>query len=174
MKYERLTTNNVQSNLQSLLNYAYSKDGEVYLRYANGEEDKRLAEYIAALATEKGCERTADDVIEDGCVECDCEVAILNAVSIQAAELRHRLAELEDKIESGTLVDLPCKLGQVIYTVYDGAIHEYFAEEVNVHEDGRFIFETPTLFPKRLVFGKEVFTDKSKAEARLKELQNEG
>lgn len=30
-----------------------------------------------------------------------------------------RLAELEDKIENGTLIELPCKLGQVVYKIYD-------------------------------------------------------
>nr|DAU28837.1 MAG TPA: hypothetical protein [Caudoviricetes sp.] len=29
-----------------------------------------------------------------------------------------RLAELEDKIENGTLVDLPCKAGDTIYEVF--------------------------------------------------------
>ena len=106
--YKRLTTDSPINNVESMLNFAYVKDKEVYLRYANGEEEKRLAEYIAELATAKGCECTAEDVSNEICGECDCEVAILNILAIQAAELRHRLAELEDKIESGKLVELPC------------------------------------------------------------------
>lgn len=30
-------------------------------------------------------------------------------------QIIHRLAELEDKIENGTLVELPCKVGDIIY-----------------------------------------------------------
>lgn len=73
----------------------------------------------------------------------------------------------------GEIVELPCELGQLLYAVYDENIHEYFCEEINVHEDGRFIFETPTLFPKRLTFGEDIFTDKSEAERRLAELKGE-
>lgn len=29
-----------------------------------------------------------------------------------------RLAELEDKIENGTLIELPCKVGNVVYEVF--------------------------------------------------------
>lgn len=73
----------------------------------------------------------------------------------------------------GEIVELPCKLGQKLYAIYDDKIHEYSGAEINVHEDGRFIFETPTLFPKRLTFGKDVFLDKVEAERRLAELKGE-
>lgn len=33
-------------------------------------------------------------------------------------QIIHRLAELEDKIENGTLVELPCKVGDTIYEVF--------------------------------------------------------
>lgn len=67
----------------------------------------------------------------------------------------------------GEIVELPCKLGQKIYEIYNDSIYEYYASEVTVHEDGRFTFETPTLFPNRLTFGEDVFIDKSEAERRL-------
>lgn len=38
-------------------------------------------------------------------------------------EIYNRLAELEDKIESGTLIELPCKVGDVVY-----APHWHFGE----------------------------------------------
>lgn len=73
----------------------------------------------------------------------------------------------------GEIVEFPCELGQRLYAVYDNKIYEYFSEEINVHEDGRFIFETPTLFPKRLTFGKDIFVNKAEAERRLAELKGE-
>lgn len=33
-------------------------------------------------------------------------------------QIIHRLAELEDKIENGTLVELPCKVGDTLYEVF--------------------------------------------------------
>lgn len=33
-------------------------------------------------------------------------------------QIIHRLAELEDKIENGTLVESPCKVGDTIYEVF--------------------------------------------------------
>lgn len=35
-------------------------------------------------------------------------------------EILERLAELEDKIENGTLVELPCKLGTTVYCLCKG------------------------------------------------------
>ena len=35
--------------------------------------------------------------------------------SITIQDLINRLAELEDKIENGTLVELPCKEGDILY-----------------------------------------------------------
>lgn len=105
MKYERLTTDKPQNNKDFLLNFAFVKDGEVYLRGMGDDgEEIRLCDYIAIRVTsEKGCERTPKDILDGACNECHCELAALNIVAIQAAELRHRLAELEDKIESGEL-----------------------------------------------------------------------
>lgn len=93
---DRLTTDNRETNLQTLLNYAYVKDRAVHLAFGNDEENIPLDEYIAHEARKHGCPMTATEVIEGGCMECDCPVAILNAVSIQAAELRARLMMIED------------------------------------------------------------------------------
>lgn len=34
-------------------------------------------------------------------------------------EACNRLAELEDKLENGTLIELPCKVGDTVYVIYD-------------------------------------------------------
>lgn len=93
---ERLTTDNPQGCLQTMLNYAYAKDGKVYLRYGYGEDDIDLCEYISRVAKEKGCFRSAQEILDGACIECDCETAILYCIATQAAELRGRLAAYED------------------------------------------------------------------------------
>lgn len=95
--YKRLTTNEPQSNVEKMLNYARCKNKEVFI-YDEQGNDVKLTEYIAKHAQEE-CEVTAEDIIMEGCCFwcMDCPLGILNTLAIQAAELRHRLAEFEDK-----------------------------------------------------------------------------
>lgn len=94
--YKRLTTNEPQSNVEKMLNYARCKNKEVFI-YDEQGNDVKLTEYIAKHAQEE-CEVTAEDIMEGCCFECmNCPLGILNTLAIQAAELRHRLAEFEDK-----------------------------------------------------------------------------
>lgn len=92
----RLTTDNPTNNTQQMLNYAYDKDGRVFLRYGSGEEDIDLCDYIAQEATTIHCHPSPEDVLEGACLDCDCPLAILHVVATQAAELRARLKEYED------------------------------------------------------------------------------
>ena len=61
-KPEKVVTDEPTTNYGNVLNFARIKDIEVVLSYADGEEDVTLYEYIAELATKKGCFCTADDV----------------------------------------------------------------------------------------------------------------
>ena len=82
-----------------------------------------------------------------------------------------RLGELEEKIENGTLVELPCKVGDnavaIIDTLaYPNAIYNvklkdlaYIVED----ENGDVTFQHIT----------RIFGTEAEAEAKLKELQNE-
>lgn len=99
---KRLTTDNPQGNTETMLNYAYAKDGRVYLRYGNGEDDIDLCDYISQEAESKSCHPTLEEVMEGACMECDCNPAILYWVAVQAAELRERLKEYEDREEKQT------------------------------------------------------------------------
>lgn len=90
---DRMTVDNPRNNREALLNYAYAKDGRVYLSYADGEAGVDLCEYIAKNAC---CQEVDAAAVMDGaCMECDCRTAILYTVAVQAAELRERLAAYE-------------------------------------------------------------------------------
>jgi hypothetical protein len=85
----------------------------------------------------------------------------------------NRLAELEDKIENGTLIELPCKVGDTIYFVNHyrttPRIEEYKVYGFSFGKDGTML---------NIDFGafisvNDVCLTKAEAEAKLKELQNE-
>lgn len=74
-------------------------------------------------------------------------------------ELYRKLAELEDKIENGTLIELPCKVGDTVYEleryIYcDGEDHWEIEEET---------FELWMLDS----LGKTIFLTKAEAQAKL-------
>ena len=99
-------------------------------------------------------------------------------------EMFYRLAELEDKIESGRLVELPCKVGDTIYYV------EYFCNYKGCSTDTQTyccgckeMIERERKHEKYVIaekkfsltdlskIGKKYLLTKESAEARLKELQ---
>lgn len=107
--------------------------------------------------------------------ELDCRIAY------------NKLCSIEDKIENGTLIELPCKVGDTVYlpwlysgvyaiayltvthiildaeksyirTNFETDIEDYYEE----YKGGEYDFND---------FGKIVFTNKAEAEKRLKELK---
>jgi hypothetical protein len=95
-KYKRLTTDNPQNNFEALMNYCYAKDGFATLRYAGGDEDIPLHEYTARCCSERGCVMTADEILEDGLMGCDCPHAVMYHLGSQATENNGRLKKYED------------------------------------------------------------------------------
>ena len=92
-------------------------------------------------------------------------------------EIYNRLAELEDKIENGTMVELPCKVGDTLWYVNMYAPTPRI-EENKVHTIE--MFECMTGLTTRIwtqngVFYAEkmpnVFKIKAEAEQKLKELE---
>ena len=89
-------------------------------------------------------------------------------------EVIDRLAELEDKLESGQLVELPWKIGEKVYLVRRNRNLKWVVSRTTV---------TMYLKHNRLLVKcacdsewndpQDIFTDKSQAEARLKELQEQ-
>ena len=97
----RLTTDNPLGNFDALMNYAYAKDGNVLIRYANNQENMDLCDYIAHHA-KCDCAINAQEVLDGACLECDdfyCPLGRAYFASAQAAELRERLKMYEDLAE---------------------------------------------------------------------------
>lgn len=46
-----------------------------------------------------------------------------------------RLVELEDKIENGTLIELPFKLGDRVYFINGGSVEEALENEISLYQD---------------------------------------
>ena len=56
---------------------------------------------------------------------------ITSKCKVTIQDLIDRLGELEEKIENGTLVELPCKVGEIMYEVIDGIpIQEWKIESI--------------------------------------------
>jgi hypothetical protein len=85
--------------------------------------------------------------------------------------------EILTKYENGTLIELPCKVGDTVYCIYHNGECDYWIEEELVHDfiltnDGEIDIGTECrMIGKFYRYG--VFLTKSEAEAKLKELKNE-
>ena len=77
----------------------------------------------------------------------------------------YRLAELEDDLESGKIVRLPCKVGDTVYVVVLDWDNDYDYDYFYYIDECKFTFY---LFDN---WGETVFLTREEAEAKLKELQ---
>ena len=123
-----------------------------------------------------------------------------NLSSEEAAKIYDRLAELENKIESGDILIPPCKIRDTVFVIvpfchnckYDNGDHCYCKNKskdkivkmtvrsIRYDDKGYVLTEdmggsmcTLSLYCYQRDFGKKWFFDKAKAEARLKELKGE-
>ena len=102
-----------------------------------------------------------------------------------------KLADLENKIENGTLIELPCKVGDTIYMPweYDGAsavaeltVNDMFLD-INIDsssiqtdlesDDAKYMRKYSYGLFKFEDIGEKIFLTKAEAEQRLKELKDE-
>ena len=94
------------------------------------------------------------------CLDCDYEQVIIN-----------RLADLENKIENGTLIELPCKVGDVVYQFDNGGrIYEATILNIEIYK-GKPYYETCGVDFDNTAIGESIFLTKAEAEAKLKEVQ---
>jgi hypothetical protein len=103
-----------------------------------------------------------------------------NENSSLAQEVIDRLAELEDKIENGTLLELPCKVGDTVWEIIQSPNGNFISKEIIgdywITED-RIVARTGLYSTDSIEieeFGKTVFLTKAEAEQKLKEkIRNE-
>jgi hypothetical protein len=92
-------------------------------------------------------------------------------------EILERLAELEDKIENGTLVELPCKVGDIIYEVFKNHkppfIQQTKVEKIIITETGLKLKLARNSFYETSIasLGKIIFLTEDEARKKLKELE---
>ena len=101
-------------------------------------------------------------------------------------EVLERLAELEDKIENKTLIELPCKVGTTLYFIYNRPLADKPNLIPRIHETSNWYFDidekgiaistrSPYGYNGEYFYylGEMVFLTKAEAEKKLKEQQNE-
>ena len=172
-----------------MMNFAYAKNGEVWIRGAGGDGgDMKLNEYIFdVLQGDKYyCEVDHPDDVPEFCLDaCFCELGALFAAATQAAELRARLAAYEDTglepeqcakyaqadIE-GRLLVLPCKVGDVVFLLFEKRIHELRVQGISVSASGKdavlHFGGYPTTNAWVSGMGRTFFLTREEAEAALK------
>lgn len=99
----------------------------------------------------------------DACLNCDLEMDC--GLCPYWAKALDRLAELEDKIEQGLMIELPCKIGDTVYEI-----------ETSVREDDRLVYSIcETLFSFECLegWGDWYFLTIEEAEKKIKELQGD-
>ena len=98
----------------------------------------------------------------------------------EVADIVERLAELEDKIENGTLIELPCKIDDKLYLVYSpfGEIDEWEITDIQIGAVNTIFRlghkgtdDYSAVLDKEL--GEYAFLTREEAEKKLKELKGE-
>lgn len=93
-----------------------------------------------------------------------------------------QLQKLEDAIENGTLIELPCKVGDTVWFVYETENNTMFIDKgiiqgFSYDEAGVWFRATyeclSSYWHTALSIGETVFLTKTEAEARVKELQGD-
>lgn len=83
------------------------------------------------------------------------------------------LAELCKAKQAGRLVELPCKIGEIVYSAFPlCGVNVHQIRKIEINKDG--CFACSNLMIPFSDFGKTAFLDRESAEARLKGVQNNG
>lgn len=77
----------------------------------------------------------------------------------------NRLTELEDKIENGTLLELPCKVGDTVYHT------DNVGDEIHEGKIKKIIYDLGYMAFDETAIGTGIFLTKETVEAKCKELQ---
>lgn len=190
----RLTTNKEVSemNIYELAhNSCYAKDGKA--RYRDFEDDfdarqlaiKLLEKYADILNGFTGDE-DFDDFMMDSLQYGTGDVLGLIAVFYRnlwaMADLRETLKRFEDLKEQGTMIELPCKVGDTFWTfteesrgVYDGDVVDIQVEKIEIRfNDGKPYFYIDNMEFDIDCLGKTIFRTREEAEKKIKEIMSNG
>lgn len=134
--------------------------------------------------------RFTKKIVDDGTVQISYADRIVGCYH-RDEMIRERLCELEDKIESGTLIELPCKVGDTVYWVWDEynditkeqivSIKEWKVDRIQINENDWSVRgvdkplengDIPFFWCHSSRYKICWFLAREKAEKRLKELQN--
>lgn len=83
-----------------------------------------------------------------------------------------RLAELETKIENGTLIELPCKVGDTVYQTDGVRIYQGKIGEIMFSKEHTIFVADIVCFDERAI-GLGIFLTQAEAEKKVKELKDE-
>lgn len=101
---KRMTCDDPQDNLMTMLNYVYAKDGWAHIRHDGENEDVPLTDWVKAQCAKCEYEISVGDTpqkIDETLCEClmggeGCPVALAYCFACQAVNLRTRLKAIED------------------------------------------------------------------------------
>lgn len=135
-------------------------------------EYKRMTKSGGKFASSVYSLDTANFVYGDDIIESQNEGLV--------QQLIERLAELEDKIEQETLIELPCRVGDTVYQITRDFVSEYKIKGFRCFESGHIFFEWQCIKGIYInihgfyinVIGQTVFLTKAEAEKKLEELRS--
>ena len=140
-----------------------------YKRLTNTNLDEFNPRYAFCKSIDYLCKNSCD---YQGCARKggDCENYK------QFIKMYNRLYELEDKIEQGLILELPCKVGDTVYRILPRCDNINKCSEFDQHICSRsncdwHIRETKFALNMLNYIGDYYFTTKTEAEARLQEMR---
>lgn len=118
----------------------------------------------------------------DACLNCDLEMDC--GLCPDWGKALDRLAELEDNMENGTLIELPCKIGDTIWVVDESWGHREdgtWGSTSEMHEGkvysftyyGACLHVEDDFTSNCYLWGEDAFPTREEAEKRLSELQGD-
>lgn len=190
----RLTTNKEVSEMnmcELAHNSCYAKDGKARIRDFENDFDAReltikLLEKYADIPNEFTCDEDFDDFMLDSLQYGTDDMLGLIAVFYRnlwvTADLRETLKCFEDLKEQGTMIELPCKVGDTFWTfteesngVYDGDVVDIKVEKIEIKfKDGKPYFEIDNMDFDIDCLGKTIFRTREEAEKKIKEIMSNG
>ncbi len=94
---------------------------------------------------------------------------------VEILKLRKQLEEYRIKIENGTLIELPCKVGDTVYRLWTyssgGYIQDYTIVKMEMFEEETLWFDDSDNQIELADFGETVFLTKAEAEEKLLKLK---